>query len=170
MCVSYEWRIRYLRRSQQHVNKSIDIVDGLYFVIFRASTSSWNKLLILVVLIQERKKKCFDRKGVLHTDNNSIPHSNKFDSNRRILDSRRSLREIKKLCARRTRGSRRVRLIHLGHLADGEMAFRVKACSGSGRIERPSSLRRQSERNIHVLQVRNFLIDRMRVVSASSRL
>jgi len=57
----------------------------------------------------------------------------------------------------------------LGHLADGEMAFRVKACSRSGRIERPSSSRRQSGYNVYVLQARNFSINRTRVVSCLRR-
>jgi len=123
------------------------------------------KQIILVALIH-KKKKMFRPKE--HTDNNSISHSNKFDSNRWIFDSRRFLRRNKKLCARGTRGSRRVRLIHLGHLADGEMAFRVKACSRSGRIERPSSSR-QSGYNVYVLQARNFPINRTRVVSCLRR-
>lgn len=125
-----------------------DIADKLH-LIFR--TKSCVNLEMSSSCLNSRKKKRCNRKRVVCADNNSILHSNKFDSNGRILDSRRSLREIKKLCAWRTRGNRRVRLIHLGHLADGEMAFRVKACSESGRIERPSSLRRQSEHNVHVL-------------------
>ncbi|TGZ45711.1 hypothetical protein DBV15_04440 [Temnothorax longispinosus] len=96
----------------------------------------------------DRKAKAGERAGNLENPRSSFPLSETGGSVNK-----------KKVCARRE--SRRVRLIHLGHLADGEIAFRVKACSESGRIERLSSLRRQSGHN--VLQARNFLIDRTRV-------
>jgi len=69
------------------------------------------KQIILVALIH-KKKKMFRPKE--HTDNNSISHSNKFDSNRWIFDSRRSLRRNKKTMCQGNEGKQKGQTDSLG--------------------------------------------------------